>query len=133
MQTRTVISTLTILDGDLSTYAHQVLLNAGNPAASNFVAAFPPDGETPNYALVQFQGADLSALVNTANTYVFPDLPLGTLLSEIPLIQRDDLFKALNARGIATEAIAIGSDTLLEVVDLVRRTIDPNFALSNFG
>jgi hypothetical protein len=133
MQTRTVISTLTILGGDLSTYAHQTLLNAANPAANNFVAAFPPDGEIPNYALVQFQGADLSALVNTVNTYVFPDQPLNTLLAGIPLIQRSDLFAALHARGISTEAVSINSDTLLEIIDLVRRSIDPNFDLSNFG
>jgi hypothetical protein len=126
-----VISLITTVDGDISTFAHQALAGDSNPAADNYVAAWPAGDQ--NYALVKFTGLDLSPLETAQHTYVFPDAPLDSLLSEVPLIQRDDLFQALHSHNLSTEAISIGSDSLREVVDLVRRSIDPGFDLSNFG
>jgi hypothetical protein len=131
MTTRYLISRITTVDGEQTTYAHQAFASA-NVYPSLDQTIWPTD-QTQPYALARFDGDDLSPLGIASDTYVLPAKPLAAELSACPVSVRTELLQGLEAKGIPTLGISLGSDTMKNVLELIGSTIAPgNFDVDNF-
>jgi hypothetical protein len=131
MTTRYLISRITTADGEQTTYAHQAFASA-NVYPTLDQTIWPTD-QTQPYALVRFDGDDLSPLGLASDTYILPQKPLTALLSACPLSIRTEMLQGLEAKGIPTLGIALEADTMKNVLELIGNTIAPgNFDVDNF-